>query len=349
MVSRILNSFRRSNMKEWLESLSESENLYFFIGKSSPWNDDNLPPTPTDTFVDYQEHHKDMLALKKINTVDFVPSTRNIPWEIGTVYDEYDSNDVNLFTTSKFYVVTADYAVYKCLDNNNGVQSTVEPSGTGTTNITTGDGYVWKYLYTVSPADVAKFVTPNWIPAYSNSTVQAAATDGTVDKINIISGGSGYTTATVNIFSNTGSGATATATISSGVITNITITDPGTGYKDISITITGNGTGAVLQGVLPPFGGHGSNIEYELGVKNLLLSVNIVGTETNTFPVDISYRKFGIIVNPLLESDGSAAAASVYSASDIKKGTGEFYYISYTTPIPRSSDDSKNYSFTIAF
>ena len=64
---------------------------------------------------------------------------------------------------SDFYVVNSQYQVYKCIYNGtsssdpNGKPSTVKVTGTSTSIITTGDGYRWKYLYTIPVASVLKF------------------------------------------------------------------------------------------------------------------------------------------------------------------------------------------------
>ena len=52
------------------------------------------------------------------------------------------------------------------------VNSTVKPTGTVSTSLvtdfryrcSTGDGYIWKYMYTVSASDTIKFVTNDFIP-----------------------------------------------------------------------------------------------------------------------------------------------------------------------------------------
>ena len=65
--------------------------------------------------------------------------------------------------------MTDDYNVYKCLPNNDttsggivGTTSIVKPTGTGTSIISTADGYKWKFMYQISRS--LKFVTPNYIP-----------------------------------------------------------------------------------------------------------------------------------------------------------------------------------------
>ncbi len=70
--------------------------------------------------------------------------------------------------------------------------------------------------------------------------VAANPSGGFVTIINVLDGGSGYTTSpVVTISGGGGSGATATANVSGGVVTSITVTNPGSGYAATpSVTIT---------------------------------------------------------------------------------------------------------------
>lgn len=348
MVTRITNSFRRNVMQQWLDSIDDTNALYVYIGKDDAWPDDNLPPTPIDNFALQYQNHYDMLAMKRVSAANFIPAIRSVRWSTGITYTQYDHTDPNLFINSDFYVANGNFDIYKCISNNNGIPSTVEPIGTGTTNITTGDGYVWKYIYSIPPSEIASFVTNEWLPVYENATVQSAAIDGAIDKIVVTNGGTGYTTATVTITSNTGTGATATAVIESGVITEINVTNVGTDYRDAVVSITGDGSGATAYAILPPFGGHGANPLLELGAKNLLLNLQLIGDEGGDFPVNLSYRTVGVITNPLL-LNGDPATAATYEGSDILDGSGEIIYISNTRPVFRSATDSKSYTFLIIF
>jgi len=73
---------------------------------------------------------------------------------------------------------------------------------------------------------------------------------GMIDSIQVTSGGSGYTSATVSITSTTGKGATATAVISNGAISAINVTNPGTGYQDVTVVIAGDGSNATATATL---------------------------------------------------------------------------------------------------
>lgn len=70
--------------------------------------------------------------------------------------------------------------------------------------------------------------------------------NGTIGGINLVAGGTNYTSPTVTITGGGGTGATATAVLNSGVIIDLNVTSFGSGYTSIpTVTITdATGTGA---------------------------------------------------------------------------------------------------------
>ncbi len=77
---------------------------------------------------------------------------------------------------------------------------------------------------------------------YLYDTFTGSGQNLSVTSINLISGGSGYTSAPSVNFNGNGSGAQATATVSGGHITNITLTNGGSGYTTApSISFSGGG------------------------------------------------------------------------------------------------------------
>jgi hypothetical protein len=105
--------------------------------------------------------------------------------------------------TCQFYVMTEDYNVYKCLDNNNNSSSTAKPLGTSTTPVLFSDGYVWKFMYNVPINLRNKFLSDTQMPVVSALTNQFYS-NGSLDSIVINNKGSGYTTATIAISSSDG-------------------------------------------------------------------------------------------------------------------------------------------------
>lgn len=204
MPGSITRQFRLNNAQQFKEAFEETspDYLYLFIGRLQAWPNGDTVPSPSDTITgsSYDPWHS-MIAAKKINTNDMTFAVRRYNWTSGTVYNEYDDKDTTYYD-SQFYVLTDDNHVYKCLFNNRGAASTVKPTGTSTTTITTVDGYRWKFMYDVSNADVLKFVTPSYIPvktllvddSSSQWDVQSAASNGSIDIIDVTANGSNYLT-----------------------------------------------------------------------------------------------------------------------------------------------------------
>lgn len=163
MPAIISDNFRVANAKEFIESISE-DSIYLFIGKSHPWPNEGVPPNPTDSLQETEyTHWDDMIAAKIATSDDVVHMIPRVNWTTSTVYDQYDPTDPELHR-KEFYVMNTNFRVYKCIDNNGGLPSTVEPTGTAAAIFTTADGYAWKYMYSVSIPDAVKFLTPQFLP-----------------------------------------------------------------------------------------------------------------------------------------------------------------------------------------
>jgi hypothetical protein len=103
----------------------------------------------------------------------------------------FAQNNVVRLEDSQFYVLTDDYNVYVCLDNNKGAISTEQPYGTSANPLKTSDGYVWKFLLTIPIALRTKFLTSKYIPIATSLKSQFYSS-GEIRNIRIDSMGSGY-------------------------------------------------------------------------------------------------------------------------------------------------------------
>ena len=106
----------------------------------------------------------------------------------------------------------------------------------------------------------------------------------------------------------------ASANQSEGVDSTIRLVDVVQGGKDYSVVrATVNGytqTATVhptLRPVLPPKGGHASNILKELNVKEIIIVVDISDEDSQKIITGGTYRQFGIIRNPVLRDTGTLA------------------------------------------
>lgn len=164
--------------------------------------------TPTDNIRQTLTNaYREMIFGKKVNTTDVSMVIRNIPYESNKLYTMYDDLDSTMFANDFYCVVDEDsfYHVYKCLDNNLGANSTVQPqfshvAGTNTTIYQTSDGYRWKYLYSISSAQYDKFATDTYIPFIVNTEVTEAAVNGSVEIIKIEVEGKNYNNYTSGTF-----------------------------------------------------------------------------------------------------------------------------------------------------
>ena len=373
MPAIITNKFRLNNAEQFQESFSETAATVYYLGIGRAQNfgtitrpdartdyegTETAPSTPGDSVLNEFKNFDDLLAAKKItgSDVSFCIPRRN--WTTGTTYDIY-RHDYEEFVTgststritansgattlfdSTFYVLTADRNVYKCLDNNGNSASTVEPTGTGTSIITTGDSYKWKYMYTLSAAQQANFLSTDFMAVATDSTVAAAAVDGALDTVKIKTAGSSYTvsggatsgTITAVPIRGDGSGGVCSVTLTSGAVTAVTVTTAGTGYTSgyirnadiIAATNAGGaGSGAELDVIIPPKGGHGKNAIEELGGFFVMLNTSLEGTESSNsgdFTAANDFRKISLIKDPQNAAGSAASAATLRGTYAVKINT----------------------------
>jgi len=156
--------------------------LYAGIGKNTAWSNEASPDTAVDSVATEVALRQATLGIKKVTSADICLVIQRINWTTGTTYDAYTDSTTSLFG-SNFYVLTDDYNVYKCISNNGSAPSTVKPTGTLTTTITTADGYQWKFMYDLGPAVATNFLVTDWLPVPTGTqktaqqlAVEAAAT-----------------------------------------------------------------------------------------------------------------------------------------------------------------------------
>ena len=99
------------------------------------------------------------------------------------------------FEIKPFYVITDEYKVYKCLGNASGVPVTDKPTSTSTAagiSQTTSDGYQWKYMFTLTTANIERFYTSSWIPVKTLSSDDGTTIDGWAVQTAALAGSSPY-------------------------------------------------------------------------------------------------------------------------------------------------------------
>ena len=357
MAAIITDQIRILNAKNFVSGVSTSTNSYYsFIGLTNPtdiqsdW--DTNPPAPRDSFNEENDVWDTVVALKKINSSDIKQVVQKRIWSSGTTYDLYRhdysrsnpakvSGSTNLYS-SFYYVMNSEYRVYICLQNGtdpenpNGKPSLdeplftdLEPKSAGTS----GDGYIWKYLYTIKPADIVKFESTDFMPVPANWEINAdveAVRDNAVDgsiKIATITNrgvavGNANRTYTRVPIRGDGTGAECTIVIDNDQkVESITVSNQGSGYTYGNVDLVAGNvptgtTRPLFDVIITPQGGHGADIYRELGATNVLLYSRIENDNENPdFITGNQIARVGILENP--QAFGSSAILTLDKASSL--------------------------------
>ena len=376
MAAIITDQLRILNAKNFVAGVQTSSNSYYvFIGLPNPedyqsdW--DTSPPSPKDSLDQSNDYWDTMLAMKKINSSDISQVVRKVQWSSGITYDMW-RNDITRNNPSQpsgsfdvysanYYVMNSDFRVYICLYNNatpeNNFQggpsldeptfTDLEPREAGNS----GDGYIWKYLYTIKPSQAIKFDSTNYIPVPNNwetSTDDApvrqnADSSGQLKIVTIRNRGVGMGTANstytrVPILGD-GFGAEATIVINNdSKVETVTVSKGGEGYSYGTVDLVAGNvptgtTSPVFNVIVPPSGGHGSDIYRELGAYNVLTYARFENdTENPDFITGNQFARVGMIENPTSYNSSSILTLDKASAVYALRLTGIGYSSAVFTP-----------------
>lgn len=214
-------------------------------------------------------------------------------------------------------------------------------------------GYVWKYMYTIPTGDVLRFLSTDFMPIVSATdptrvATEAAAIAGAINVVLIENAGSGLPNGThFAPIVGDGTGGIAQVVVASGAVSSVTVTNVGSGYTYASVPLkTGTGSGATAYGlfttsgfttpvtvagaatgalevILPPQGGHGSDMELELNAKRVMTNIRLTYAEgSGDFPVDNDFRRIGILKDPFQFGTTNFATADTVNGLYALKVTG---------------------------
>lgn len=356
MSAIISDQFRILNAKTFVDSITTGiSSSYTFIGQPFATNpevgigrtDWGFGPVPLDTIDQENRIKETLVALKKITSADIRLAIRKILWRSDQIYEMY-RHDYSIYNLSprtnssslyeaNYYVVNENYRVYICLNNGTNTENPLgrqsldqpdfidlEPRPAGTS----GDGYIWKYLFTIKPSDIIKFDMANYIPVPENwgqpgtesSSIKNNAIEGKIESVIVKNKGSGYPQSKsytgIPILGD-GSGGTLTiVTNSFGEVSEAIVTDGGSGYtKGIvkfepgapgvpSDLFASSATLAQFDVIIPPKGGHGYDVYNELGAYRVVVHSRF---ETDIANPDVivgnDFATVGIINNPIVQGE----------------------------------------------
>lgn len=155
-----------------VSSLRDSKHsVYLGINGTTPWTNEDLPPSPFDTPEQHSDFWNSLVGFVKIEPKNIWGVIPHVKWIKGRTFEvAHQSKPTNLQT--RYYCVNSVFEVFICVNVVGNIesdypQSTHEPKGHnhGKT-IDGGDGYQWRYVYTIKPNDISKRVNEQWIPIY---------------------------------------------------------------------------------------------------------------------------------------------------------------------------------------
>jgi len=333
MTAIITTPFRVLNAENFKEDVQDANNhVYVGIGKSDAWSNaqsdltDTTPFAPGDHNDDINLARSQVIGLKRIENNDISHVIPREDYADGKTFVAWDSDDAEIYD-KKFYCLTNEFKVYKCLKAGGGATSS-QPTGTDTAPITDGgDGYHWQYMYTLTTANSESFLTNSFMPVKTlpmtitgstasttlattsvdypqqKSQVDAynSATAAGIHRIEVTNGGTfaGGSSAPNVIITGDGTGAAATATMNSAgtAVESITVTAKGDHYTVADITFSAGD--AAARAVIAPLNGHGTDPVAELGGFYIAVNAQLDGAVDGDITVNNDFRQIVIIKNPL--------------------------------------------------
>lgn len=368
MSAIITDNIRLLNARNFVNSVTSDQNAYYtFLGLTNStdyveeW--ESNPPRPRDAFDQENDYWDTMISLKRINSDDIMYVVPRIVWSSGTKYDMYRhdytvsnlarvSRSTNLYS-SLFYVMNSDFRVYICLQNgtdpNNpeGKPSLDEPTFTDLEPRvagSSGDGYIWKYLYTLNPSDIVRFDSTKFIPVPKDwnevnsphAAIKNNAVSGSIKIVTVTSKGELLNPANTQYTQvpivGDGDGAFCTITVDeNSQVSNVEVSNQGSGYTfgtvDLSAVNFPEGTETPeFDVIISPQGGHGYDIYKELGAFNVLLYARIENdVQDPDFIRGNKLARVGIVENPLEYQSTTILDKDKASAVGALKLTGVGY------------------------
>lgn len=325
----------------------DSDNFFYIgVGRSQIWQTDaatDVTVNPSNTERDRKLFRYGLQSVKAVEAFSFVVPLTD--WTTNTVYPAYNDNIVGQ-PTPAYYVRTSDNNVYVCIRQGknsfgSAVVSQFVPDHTNTSLPVETDGYVWKYLYTVTTADANRFLTSNFMPVkfvdsaeptdpeFPQKAVQNAAIAGQIVGYRVDPNTGVYSAAPTLTVVGDGSGAkahgildatgklaavevgdSASVGTGSGAGGNVTINSVlGSGYNQASIRVDQtNLTSGLNAEVFPIFateGGLGADARTDMRSTNMMFNIKPEGNVNGKWVVDNEYRQVGLLKNLLDSASGT--------------------------------------------
>ena len=318
-------------------SLGDSDNYFYIgVGRSQQWQpvlNTDTTPIPANTEREERTFRYNLQAIKAIEAFSYVVPLKD--WISNTTYAAYNDNIVGQPDQS-YYVRTNDNHVYVCIRQGKNAAgsanvSQFQPSHTDTTLPIQDDGYIWKYMYTISTADANSFLTSNFMPVkfidsaavtdpyYGQYAIQNAAVPGQIIGYRVVSAGGTYSAPPALTVVGSGSGASAYAVLdATGSVSAVEVGDSdgvtnitnflGTGYNQASVRVSDaslvSGVTAEIAPIFAQKLGLGHDAIVDLRSTSIMYNIKPEASVDGKWIVNNDYRQIGLFKNiTIFDSD----------------------------------------------
>lgn len=330
-MSVITSKYRSDTARRFVDDVTFND-YYMFVSS-----------TANTTVVNSEKSKKEFLEKtifgKKITTQEVFYMIKNYPWEIDTVYDQYD--DSLDMSNKKFYTVVypvnnevGDYRVYKCLFNNGGVKSSIPPNYSESQAdqiYRLGDGYVWKYLFNISELEFDAYNTRGYIPIMSPESNTAVQTSSISQIVVTNTTNKGYEKVEGFVFQVATETGEAVITASSGTLN--AIENYYTGYAFYVTSVLGTDSRSYIV----------DTYTYDPVTKRAVITL----TEAADYAILTGAASYKLLPRIEIRGDGTgatgiaevSASGSITSVTMLNKGSG-YKNVTAFVPDPFSFDPS---------
>lgn len=387
-INKNLNGVFAKSIYQYLRSTDNDDTFYAavayidsdsYVARNGNNNPDNVLGTDSDLETGDEEFFaQNTISYHKLFPGGVARVIQRRDWMSGTTYQPWSAANRSYVLVKEFVTGALKLNVYQCLFSPR-TPSTVPPSGDSVSPITTSDGYVWKYAYTISNSEAVRFLNDNWMPVpervvssevssltsgtsrYSLYSVQENTVIGAIYDVLIDSEfdrqslSDGSLTITAKDLSGTPS-QSLSATLSlvdSEVVSSFT--QEGVGYSNqvrvVNSTQDSENAPAIpgLTAIVAPGLGFGNDIPNELNADNIIGVIrNSPDGDVLQVMNDVQFNMVNMLKNPIENETLRVAEKDFYRDSDIRFRSGEYLFVDWqSVSLYRSTDQIESFSFVL--
>ena len=198
MPAILTNNLSVINAENFVDSfINGDSNVYMAIGRGydeedsigdknkdqwEEWTDESNPPTPRDTIAEQNDFRNSIIGIKRVQINNIMLMIPRIDWKAGMIFKPINTASIAGTRATDYFCINSNNEVWMCVGtpaNNTVTLENSEPllsndkvalnAENKTYELTTTDGYTWRYMYNILAAVVnSGMLLENWMPVPFN-------------------------------------------------------------------------------------------------------------------------------------------------------------------------------------